>query len=229
MVQELPDILTPISREEIIRALWEGWMYYFNSPPPNKECLWVIAAQWALETGWAKSMHNFNLGNVKSVPNDGYDFCYYECNEALKRDVAEKYQRLDPKHARITAYRNDGTCWIWFYPPHAGCRFRAFHTLQEGAVDQIKILANRFSRAWPAVLAGDPSEFVHVLKMTGYFTADETEYKRGVVSIFKTISALNVDYDSLPIITDDQRERINNLMLLNITPISEISFDKCND
>jgi hypothetical protein len=227
MPKEFPDKLTPVGKPELIEALWYAWLVYFGSAPPKRECLWVIAAQWALETGWGKSMHNYNLGNVKSSDGDGYDWCYYECNEAIPKAMAERYQSRDPAHAKITAYRNDGNCWIWFYPPHTGCRFRAFETLNEGAVDQIKILANRFSRSWPAVLTGDPVRFVHELKMTGYFTADEIPYRNGVLSIFNTISKMPIDYDSLPIFTDAEKQRIDNLVAMTILdiPVSDPSDD----
>ena len=216
MPQELPDQLTPVGQTELIRSLWDGWTCCFGTAPPKKECIWVIAAQWALETNWGHSSHCYNLGNVKSSEGDGHDYCFFACNEALPKAEAEAYQAKDPIHAKVTAYRADGTCWIWFYPPHPGCRFRAFHTLLEGAVDQVKILSNRFKAAWPAVLAGDPGMFVHCLKQTGYFTADEESYKKAVMSIYETISKLNIDYDMFPVMSDEQRERINNLVLLTV-------------
>ena len=216
MSQELPDKLTPVTREEIIGALWRGWTHYFGTTPQRKESVWVIASQWALETGWGGSMHCYNMGNVKSVPGDGYDWTYYECNEALPRVVAERYQTLDPTHARITSHRQDGKCWIWFYPPHAGCRFRAFHTLDEGATDQVAILAKTFKDAWKHVIDADVDKFSHELHAHGYYTADEVAYTRVLRGTYSTISKLKIDYDGMPIMSDEERRRLNDLILTTI-------------
>ena len=47
-----------------------------------------------------------------------------------------------------------------------------------------------FRRAWPAVLAGDPAMFCHLLRQANYYTADEGQYTRAVVSIFGDLRSL---------------------------------------
>lgn len=206
---------TQISREEVIRALYDAWFHIFNETP-KKESIWVLASQWCLETGNGSSMWNFNLGNVKSKEGDGHDYCYFACNEILKKSVAEAYVAKNPTIAKITQYRNDGTAIIWFYPKHPGCRFRAFNTLLKGCIDYISLLNKRFSASWPAVLAGNPSQFSHLIRKQGYYTADESSYTNTLVSVYNTISKLKIDY-SIPHdhnLTEDEKNKILNLVAL---------------
>ncbi len=209
MPQELVDRKTPATKEQVITALWSAWMRYFGQAP-KRESIWVLAAQWALETGWGRSMHNYNLGNVKSREGDGFDYQFYACNEILPKAEATKLHEADPEHAKILTTRSDGTCIIWFYPNHPGCRFRAFNTLIEGATDYIAILAKRFDKAWPAVSAGDPAQFCHLLKQQDYYTADEAGYTKTLVSVYTSISKMAFDYDTLPLLTEAEKTAIGN-------------------
>ena len=221
MAKELPDKKTPAPKEEVIKALWQAWEDYFHEIP-KRESIWILTSQWALETGWGKSMHCFNYGNVKSREGDGFDYCYFACNEILKKATAEKYQASSPQTAKITRYRSDGTAIIWFYPKHPGCRFRAFETIREGAIDHLSLIHKRFSRSWPAVLAGDPALYAHMLKLQGYYTADEASYTKTLVSVFGMVSRIKVDYKALEAppekkqegLSESQKRRILNLVAL---------------
>ncbi len=130
---------------------------------PKRESLIVLLAQWALETGRGHSMHCFNIGNIKGRPGgtDGHDWVFFRCNEVLKGKI------------------------VWFDPPDPGCCFRAYDNLELGARDYLALLRKRFSKAWPAVIIGDPAAFSHALKAQGYYTASEGLYTRSLVSIFK--------------------------------------------
>jgi hypothetical protein len=197
VARELPDQKTVATREEVLEALWRAWLVCFGEAP-KKESIWILMSQWALETGWGKSMHCFNFGNVKSREGDGFDFCYFACNEILKNSVAQKYQAANPDTAKITSVRSDGTSIIWFYPKHPGCRFRAFETLFEGAIDHLVLIRKRFNQSWPAVLAGDPAQYGHMLRVQKYYTADESSYVATLSSVFKTLSRMAFDYTALP-------------------------------
>lgn len=213
MSTELSDQITPATKEDVITALWKAWMVYFNSVP-KKESVWVVASQWALETGYGNAMHCYNMGNVKSRDGDGFDFCYFACNEILPQSLANKLQSSDPGHAKITSVHNDGNCIIWFYPKHSACRFRAFSSLMEGAVNYVTLLHKRFDKAWEGVEKGDPGLFSHLLKMQGYYTADEVLYTKNMISVYNKFVQLAFDYDSLPIMTDSEKENISNLVAL---------------
>lgn len=213
MATELLDIKTPISKQEAIEALWDGYLRFFASAP-KPECIQVIASQWGLETGWGASMHAWNFGNVKSVDGDGFDYVYFACNELLPVNTALAYANADPNRAKITATREDGNAWIWFYPKHRGCRFRAFMTPEAGAADHVALLVKHFPAAMRAAQAGDPALYAHALKMSGYYTADEASYTKGLVGCMRAVQGLPQNFDQLPVLTDSQREQIEGWMAM---------------
>jgi hypothetical protein len=158
----LQDQLTPVTPPQLFGALSRAWQKAFNETP-HRTSLLVLLAQWALETGRGHSMHCYNLGNVKSAQKSG-DWCFFRCNEIINGKE------------------------VWFEPDHPACCFRAFASLDDGALDYLNTLHDRFKPAWPAVVAGDPQSFVHLLKINRYFTADEAQYTRSVVSLFNEFS-----------------------------------------
>jgi hypothetical protein len=208
---------TLVSKDGLIKALWRAWVTLFHEVP-KKESIWLLMAQVALETGWMDHCKCYNLGNVKSREGDGFDYCYFACNEILPKAIAEKYASQSPDTAKITQYRTDGKAIIWFYPDHPGCRFRAFHSLTEGAIDHINLVHKRFSKAWPAVLSGDPKTYCSQLKSQGYFTADLETYTSSVSSIFSDLKKLPIDYNTIgeDKITEDEAQRIMNLVTLTV-------------
>lgn len=223
MSNRLSDAKTPVTRQEVLEALWNAWISYFNSIP-KRESIWILMSQWALETGWGQSMHCFNMGNAKSRDGDGYDFTYFACNEILHKRSAEAAQKMNPTTAKITKYRTDGTCIIWFYPDHPGCRFRAFRSLQEGAADHLALLVRRFHKAWPAVYNGDPRQFAHMLKVQGYYTADEVTYTNTLLKVFNKIAKdPKLNYDNLPILTESEKEAISNMVGMSLRKMTDPS------
>jgi flagellum-specific peptidoglycan hydrolase FlgJ len=135
------------------------------------------------------------LGNVKSQLTDGRCWTFFRCSEVENGKV------------------------VWYEPPHPACRFRAFHTLIEGAADHLAFLRGmrRYAGAWEQVLAGDPRAFVRALKLAGYFTAAERPYEGAVVAIFARYKAtLKFDVTELPVIDDDTRARTMDLLALHL-------------
>lgn len=219
MTEELPAVRTPVSPGDVARALVSAWYALFGSPPPRRESIAILLAQWALETGKGRSMWCFNLGNAKSRPGDGRSWTFYACNEVLSPAQAAHYvATAQPRTGGKTgpnAVATSATV-VWFYPSHPACRFRAFHTLDEGAVDYLGMLNKRFAGAWPAVVSGDPAAFSHALKLQGYYTASETLYTRGVLALFAEMMKVDFDIsDELPhpdtdagtSLSEDDRER----------------------
>lgn len=201
----LPDALTPPSVPEIVAALRGAWGALFLEQPTNQQMA-VLLAQYALETGRGKSMHNHNIGNIKGKPDgsDGRCWQFFACNEIFDLAYAQKVvagakPRTDgktgPNAVLTSSYVKDGKnlATVWFYPSHSACCFRAYRTLLEGAVDYIGLLKQRFTRAWPALLAGDVVAFTAALKAQGYFTADLASYTKGMVSLYKEFLAVMVN------------------------------------
>lgn len=188
----IPAQKTPATPEEVYAALGKVWQDKFGQPA-KRESLLVLLAQWAFETGRGKAMWNFNLGNQKGKPDgsDGRSWTFFACNELLPTKHANAlFAKAGPRrdggpgnNVAITAVKED-TATVWFYPDHPACCFRAYRTLEEGAVDYLNLLHKRFALAWPAVIAGDPAQFSKLLKQARYYTAEESHYTKSLTSIF---------------------------------------------
>jgi hypothetical protein len=207
---------TPVSKQDLLLALWQAWYQIFEEEP-KKEAVCILGGHWALETGWGKSMWDFNLGNVKAVDGDGQDYQFFGCGEELPLSVAQHAVHDSPLVKVVRTYMNGTTqmASVWIDPEHPWCRFRAFHNLLEGAVDYVKLLNKRFQKSWPAVIAGDPVQFAHLLKLQHYYTADEGEYTNTLKSTFKTMMGVNVTFVH-PDLSDDMKNRVQNLVALTM-------------
>jgi hypothetical protein len=217
---ELPDLKTAITKQEALDALWRAWMAYFGAPPARKESIWVICSQWALETKWGESMHNYNMGNVKSKDGDGYDFQYYGCGEEILLAEARRWIAADPGLVKVvrsyTAKDGRLMASVWVDPKHWACRFRAFNTLVEGAVDYVGLLVKRFNLSWEGVERGDPALFSRLLHQQGYYTADVAIYTKTMTGVYAMFAKMPFDYDTLPIFTESEKDRISNLVSLTV-------------
>jgi hypothetical protein len=67
----IPNKMTPVSAEQAGQALSLAYQRVVGRKPSAKILL-LLLAQWALETGNGKSVHNFNFGNVKHSNADQY-------------------------------------------------------------------------------------------------------------------------------------------------------------
>jgi hypothetical protein len=162
--QLLPDHLTPITPQALYLAL------KIAAPAAvgcelGRASLLVLLAQIDEETSF-KAVHRWNLGNVKHVPGDGHDYVQFRCNEIINGKE------------------------VWFDPPHPAASFRAYATIEDGALEYLSLLKRHFYLAWPAVLAGDPAQFAHLLKTEHYYTADEARYTAAVVALDKHLDSL---------------------------------------
>lgn len=215
MPKRLPDVKTIVTRQEVLEALWGAWIAYFNAVP-KKESIWVLMSQWALESGWGNFCHCYNLGNVKSRPGDGRNYCFFECDEVLGRKSAERYRAKDPGLVKIKSYQGNMAV-VQFYPDHPVARFRAFESLHGGAADYLALLAKRFHMSWPAVAAGDPAQFAHLLKLQGYYTASESRYTKTLTGVFEMIAKDGkLDYESLPIMTRGERQAVLDRLVFSV-------------
>jgi len=168
MGQEVADRITPCTAQEMLDALAAAWPAVVGSLCTNTDSVRLLCAQWAMETGWGKACHCNNIGNAKAVVGGSYDWCFFATDEIINGRLVK------------------------FNPPNPGCCFRAFATLREGVVDHLHLLTRQsnFASAWPFVLAGDAAGFCRALKIGGYYTADEGQYTRAVVSIFGDLHKL---------------------------------------
>lgn len=201
----LPDQRTPVGTVELARAYRAAWL---EPEPPSASTLALLLAQWALETGWGRACHHFNLGNAKATPDWPGDVCFFPCNEVLSAaGAAGAIERAgtrtdedDGPDAEVTEWLPGGRAVVWFYPDNPACCFRAFATLQEGAADHLQLLRRRFAAAWPALLRGDAATFCQQLKAQRYYTADLVSYQSAVVSLQRQLvrQLEGVDLDEPP-------------------------------
>lgn len=113
----------------------------------------TLTAHASLETGSGGSMYNFNFGGIKGTSPTG---------ETAKTRTKEV---IDGKEIEI----RDG--------------FRAYHSLDEGALDYVKLMKGRFGGAVSKAESGDLDGFAHALKQANYYTADETKYASALHSL----------------------------------------------
>lgn len=163
----VPDLLTPLTPAEAATCFWRAWRRVVGGEPPRRQ-LALLLAQSCLETGWWRSVHRFNFGNVKVGSSWEGDYCQFRCNEVIGG-------RLE-----------------WFDPPHPQTSFRAHATADEGAAEHLAFLSRRpgYAAAWAALLSGDAAAYVRALKAAGYFTASLALYERAVLSLVSRFEAL---------------------------------------
>lgn len=192
----VPAVRTPLTLEQALAALADALSAFMQLDPPPRP-LSILTAHSALETGHWASMWNNNWGNVKMPPTADGTYTQFRCNEVIGGKV------------------------MWFDPPHPQCNFRAFATASEGAIEQVRFLAERprYAEAWRRCLAGDPAGFVRALHAAGYFTAALEPYERAVVSLTNNIEPvarriLESEHHGLD---DAERARISGLVALTLS------------
>lgn len=113
---------------------------------PSAELLDVLTAHASLETASGAKMYNFNFGGIKGASPAG------ETARLRTREV------IDGRELEI----RDG--------------FRSYRSLDEGALDYVRLMRDRFGGAVSRAEVGDLSGFSRALKQARYYTANETEY-----------------------------------------------------
>jgi flagellum-specific peptidoglycan hydrolase FlgJ len=105
---------------------------------PSNDCVAILTAQWAHETGHGASMYNYNFAGIKGTGPSGM---------AVAQRTKEGWGSTEKT---ITD------------------KFRAYGSAEEGATDYVKLLARRFPDALAAAQNGDPVGTVRALKDKGY-------------------------------------------------------------
>jgi len=176
-----------------VRAVIRAWPKV-GTGVPSKEAVGVLWAQFSIETG-GRACWGWNLGNVKKFPGDGYDYhCLNRVWEGVSKGMAQRLiesgqATADPSISHQKAVGVNRVSVI-FNPPHPATRFRWFPNLDEAMEDHLVLLAKKkFSTAWPAVVAGDCTQFAKALRAKGYFTASADAYAKGMERSFKPYMA----------------------------------------
>lgn len=166
---------------------WEAVSDDLTEVPP-KAAVGVLYAHYMIETG-GLNCYNWNIGNVKHVTGDGYD---YHCLNGVWEGVsaAEAARLISAGEAILDPNAShQGSCkpltGVVFKPPHPATRFRVYANLSESMRDHLILLCKkRYANAWPAVLAGDVMAFAQALKDHGYMTSSAAAYGHGMQPSF---------------------------------------------
>jgi hypothetical protein len=206
MSKYLPPDKTEASEEQVAQALYAAWVARFEAIP-SATTIYILLAQWALETGRGKHMVAYNIGNAKAGPEWHGCYTFFKTTEVLARDYALMNMATAPLRPeseggdrRTLVIREPerplplDAVYVDVYPPHPWCRFRAFETLDDGISDYLHLLHTKYEKAWGYVIEGKPAEFCLALKRLRYFTADVSVYMRVIISLVAEYSARPVDY-----------------------------------
>lgn len=169
---KVPAVRTPVSADDVGLAILR------LVPSVSRSSLSLLLAHWAGETGWGRSMFNFNVGNAKSAGTSG-DWTFFSCTEIVGRAEAEKL--LSDSRVSVASGSADSLgarVELRFVPDHPWCRFAAYSSLHDGVAAYLQMLQRRFPASWRAALGGDVDEFARALKDERYYTADLSHYVR---------------------------------------------------
>lgn len=133
-----------------IRAAIARGLERLDGRRPSDATVDVLTAQASLETASGDRMFNFNFGGIKGRSPDGATAVCRTKEIVAGREVATK----------------DG--------------FRAYASLDDGALDYVRTMKQRFGAALAPAARGDVAGFAHALKSAGYYTASEADYTRGL-------------------------------------------------
>jgi hypothetical protein len=186
-----PPRLTPLKFE--VAAATLRWALGDHQASPSVDQLALACAKCALETGRWQKIWNSNFGNVKAGQTYVGMYTAFQCGEELKDGswvfTPEGWETC--VSGKSKGIRRQPI--IYTGPPrddwHPQTRFRAFANEWDGAQAYVLTLQTRFPAAYAGLLTGDPAKFVHALKVSNYFTADEAQYLRGVESLFREFKA----------------------------------------
>lgn len=153
------------------------------------EIISLAMAKTSLETGNYKACWNFNFGNVKASDTYiGMYTCIY-----LNEVINGKLVWFAPEGQLSAAPSKGGKlvgqpCKV--PEGHPQTRMRAFANEYDGIDQYITFVeSGRYKTAWKYLLKGDAIQYIHHLKLAGYFTADENLYLKGVQALQRQIIA----------------------------------------
>jgi hypothetical protein len=120
---------------------------------PDARLVDTLTAHASLETASGDRMYNFNFAGIKGASPAG------------TTAVLRTKEVLDGREVSI----HDG--------------FRAYASIDDGARDYVHLMRTRFAGAMAPASRGDLDGFAHALKQSGYYTAAEKDYAKGLASL----------------------------------------------
>lgn len=192
MPQQVEVKRTVVSMRDYARAVLKAWKAD-SGEYPSKKSVAVLYAQYMIETG-GRACWNWNIGNVKHVAGDGYDWIALSgvwegvAPFVAAALIARGDAVLDTNEDHIKAVGKSRTSVI-FRTGHPASLFRAYPSLDQAMMKHLKLLKGRFGLCWPDVVEGDYQGFAYTLKAgpdgklntaDDYFTAQAEAYAAGM-------------------------------------------------
>lgn len=161
--KQVPRVRTPITLAVYTASLRAAYLSEMGREPDRKTAA-VFYGHLMIETSGVH-VWNWNLGNIKHVDGDGYDWF----------DLPGTWEMVDGK--RVELPEGD-----------KGRRFRVYDSPVDGLARKLRFLysgaGGRYAKAWHHALEGDPAEYAKQLGFAGYYTGEIPAYVRGVVNGF---------------------------------------------
>lgn len=157
---EVPKRGTPLSEEEIGRALFEGYVRVF-SHPPSPERLSMGWAQASFETSRGRECSSFNLGHIVAGEQWSGPFYVFKVAERVRRDPD-----------------------VW---KEINMRFRSYETAVDGGEDYWRLIKQNFESALAIFDSGNAPAAGEKLCEMGYATANCQQYGTSVGQIYNFI------------------------------------------
>lgn len=145
----------------IVVEVVKGLLAQRFTPKPKtdellEDAVLVLVGQWGVETGYGKSMKNYNFGNQKK--SSGKPFTAFPTWESYSSADAASHGancQVTSNGGLHSEYlgpskRNPKSFIVEFRPPHRQTHFRAFTTLQEGVNAHLDLLCGKaaFASGW---------------------------------------------------------------------------------
>jgi hypothetical protein len=199
----VPAVLTPMTASQAADAIRSAYET-LEGVSPSVPTLALLMAQSALETWRWQSIYGGCFGNEKaSASHEGFYQCY-RCNEKL----ADGWHWYIPEGELVGKFGTPLKGAALPVPEgHPQTRFKAFQSLEAGAMEWLRLLKRRYPKAY-AIAKGEgmPLSFVAALKAGRYFTADEAPYAKAVASLWREYRDLlgKVERDTIPVPLSDE-------------------------
>jgi hypothetical protein len=184
---EVPTKTTTPTAGDVVALVRQAW------PELNEDGARTLAAQFMHETGGGRFCFNWNLGNVKSGP----DNLHMYLRNVWEVDTPERAQAQVAGSGGLghiaTADEIKQHGWSCpagmavavFDPPHPQSRFRAYVSLPDGAqrwVAHHQATAQKHPEFLAELNAGDCAAVAKTLKQVGYYTGGESDYANSMTA-----------------------------------------------
>jgi hypothetical protein len=148
---EVPAEMTPLTAEQVARALGYAWQKVFDKPIPQG-ALAILIGKWKTEGG-EKGIANYNIGNLQ----------YQGSKDKPPEDAPTDYSWRNPEEVDKSGARKKKAAW-----------HQSFKSVEEGALGLLRWYATNDARAGVlgALLHGNnPRDYAYAAFGAGFFTA----------------------------------------------------------